>query len=248
MTPLVLGIETATALGSVAVVSPAGLLGELTLLGAESHAERILPAAEHLLAALGFTARDLAAVAVSSGPGSFTGLRTGVAAAKGLAFALGVPLHGVPTLATLAANAVPGTIPVAALLPARRGEVFCALYRHGAAGPEPLADETVVPVPRLRRALPRRCIVIGAQPPELREPAAARGLLFAPPHLNHPRAAIVAERGCRLALAGAPSELAGLLPRYLRPPDATARPPRRVAAPAARRKPGRGVDTPGVFQ
>lgn len=230
MTPLVLGIETATALGSVAVVSPAGLLGELTLLGAESHAERVLPAAEHLLSVLGLSVRDLAAVAVSSGPGSFTGLRTGVAAAKGLAFALAVPLHGVPTLETLAANTPPAEVPVAALLPARRGEVFCAVYRSGPEGLEPLSGEAVVAAARLRRALPRRCLVIGAQPPELREPAASRGLLFAPPHLNHPRAALVAERGCRLALAAAPSELPGLLPRYLRPPDAAVRVTGRSAA------------------
>lgn len=220
MSPFVLGIETATALGGVAVVSDTGLLGEITLLNAESHSERILPAAEHLLATLRIRPCDLSAVAVSSGPGSFTGLRTGIASAKGLAFALGIPLFGVPTLEALAANAPFCDLPIGAVLNARRGEVFFALFRHGASGLERLGEETVVAHSRLGEMLPRDCLVLGDPPALLQGLDAARGWRFAPRHLGHPRAAVIAARGLQLLCADRPSAVDDLLPRYLRAPDA----------------------------
>jgi tRNA threonylcarbamoyladenosine biosynthesis protein TsaB len=219
---LVLGIETATALGGVALVAPEGLLAEQTLRSVESHSERILPAAEGLLRALGATVRDLAAVAVSSGPGSFTGLRTGVASAQGLAFALGVPLYGVPTLAALAAGAPPGEGVVCAVLNARRGELFRCLFRVEPGGPVPLGAEESVPLERFTAGLPPGCLVLGEPPPALRAPGAAAlaGLRLAPAHLNHPRAAAVAFSGLGRLRAGDPGDPADLRPRYLRPSDA----------------------------
>lgn len=223
MSALVLGIETATALGAVAVVSPAGILGEITLLNAESHSERIIPATEHLLATLGIPLGDLAALAVSSGPGSFTGLRTGIASAKGLAFALGLPLFGIPTLAALAANIPPDDSPFGAVINARRGEVFCALFHHGEDGPERLGEESVIAISRLGEVFPRGCLVVGDYFPPLQKAGTVlRHLRFAPRHLCHPRAAVVAARGLSLFLSGHPSEVETLAPRYLRAPDAEA--------------------------
>jgi tRNA threonylcarbamoyladenosine biosynthesis protein TsaB len=224
---LVLGIETATALGGVALVSRDGALaGETTLLGRESHAERLLPALERLLAALGVALGDLAAVAVSIGPGSFTGLRTGIATAKGLALALGVPLYGVPTLEALAANAPPGSGTVCALLAARRGEAFAALFAAGAGGPERACADGVVALDALGAWLPDGCLLVGEPPPPVAAAARAgeRGLRLAAAHLNHPRAAAVALAGLTALAAGRPTEIASLAPRYIRPPDAVLRP------------------------
>lgn len=220
----VLGIETATAFGGVALVSDAGeLLGEITLRNHESHSERILPALAWLLATLGLPLRGIAAVAVSQGPGSFTGLRAGIATAKGLAFSLGVPLFGVPTLEALAANAPPVDAPVCAVLNARRGEVFRAFFRSSPAGPRRLGQDGLIPIGPFAAEIPAGCLVIGEPPGALAgllQPGAA--VLFAPPHLNHPRAAAVAFLGSAAHRESRNSELATLLPRYLRPCDATA--------------------------
>jgi tRNA threonylcarbamoyladenosine biosynthesis protein TsaB len=230
---LVLGIETATARGGVALVSRGGeILGETTLLNRESHSERLPPALAHLLSLLGSAPRELVAVAVSSGPGSFTGLRTGIATAKGLAFSLGIPLYGIPTVETLAANgacaasAPPGDDPVCAVINVRRGEVFRGLFRFGPAGLERLAEDAVLPTAELAADLPTGCLVVGEIPPALLEGARAgdRRFRVAPVHLRHPRAAVVALSGLDALRAGRPSELCTLLPAYVRAPDAEARP------------------------
>lgn len=217
---VVLGIETATALGGVALVSPAGeLLGEITMRGNGSHAERVLPAVAVLLETHGLTPRDIVAVAVSRGPGSFTGLRSGIAAAKGLAFSLDVPLYGIGTLAALAANAAPCDGTVCAALNARRGEIFRAFFRAGARGPEPLGEEALVTTESLAGELPAGCLVVGL-PADALPGRIASGVRIAPAHLNHPRAAVIAVRGSRALRAGRASELGTLLPCYLRAPDA----------------------------
>jgi tRNA threonylcarbamoyladenosine biosynthesis protein TsaB len=219
-TGMVLGIETATALGGVALVSAAGeLLAEVTLRSQQSHAERIVPTVGSLLETLGASPADLAAVVVSRGPGSFTGLRAGIASAKGLAFSLGVPLYGISTLEALAANLPPGAGPVCAVLNARRGVVFRALFHLGPAGPQRLGEDDLVAAAAFADELPAGCIVVGEVPDsflERRPPAPVR---LAPAHLNHPRAAVIATRG-RLALASSrDSQLDSLAPWYLRPPD-----------------------------
>jgi tRNA threonylcarbamoyladenosine biosynthesis protein TsaB len=221
---LVLGIETATAVGGVALVTGSGeLLGEIALRNHESHSERMLPALEWLLATLGHALRECAAVAVSAGPGSFTGLRAGIATAKGLAFSLGVPLYGIPTLDALAANAPPGEGPLFAVINARRGEVFRARFRSGPAGARRLEPDGLVPLRTLAEELPAGCLVVGELPPafgELIPPG--RAVRLAPPHLGHPRAAAIAALGAAALGAARTSQLATLMPHYLRPCDAVA--------------------------
>lgn len=216
---VVLGIETATPYGSVAVHSPAGLLGEVTQRSSESHSERILAAVQGLLLTLDLPLRDVAAVAVSCGPGSFTGLRAGIAAAKGLAFSLGIPLFSVPTLEVLAANAMSGDAPIAAILPARRGEVFYGLFRHRGTRLEPLREEGIIPITDLASTLPRGCVVVGDSS-ALSDPETSRRFFITPRHLSYPRAAVVASQGLEHVLSRRTSELETLHPRYLRPPDA----------------------------
>ena len=105
------------------------------------HSTRLHPALAAALAELGWTpaeaARRLAAVAVTTGPGSFTGLRIGIATAMGLSHAWGLPLVGVSTLLILAHAAGPRPGPVAAAIPTPRGECYAALFRPGAAGAPP---------------------------------------------------------------------------------------------------------------
>jgi tRNA threonylcarbamoyladenosine biosynthesis protein TsaB len=112
---LILAFDTATDVATTALVSDGEVLGERT-----SRAVTVLEDIDALLRQAGAHTRELAGLAVGIGPGSFTGVRIGLATARGLALALGVPVAGVSTLDALAAGA-PGAVPV---VDARRGEVF----------------------------------------------------------------------------------------------------------------------------
>ena len=128
--PLILSIETATKVCSIALHAEAQLIATQTLHVAKSHAETLLFTIEHLLAISPYTKEDLAAVAVSSGPGSYTGLRIGTATAKGLCYALDIPLIAVNTLEAMAHGMQPYNLKKALLCPmidARRMEVYCLL-------------------------------------------------------------------------------------------------------------------------
>jgi len=125
----VLGIETSSARGSVALIEDAASVCVLEHQRANAHGESILPLIEQALALAGWHRRQLDRIAVGSGPGSFTGLRVGIAIAQGLAEGLGLPLVGVPSLLAMA-RAVPreqaGCRCV--LVDARKGELFVAAY------------------------------------------------------------------------------------------------------------------------
>ena len=124
-----LAIETATETVGVAVRTDAGAQAELTLTGRRRHVETLAPAIEHLCSGVGLALGDLDVVAVDIGPGLFTGLRVGVATAKGLAQALGIGVIGRTSLEILvrAAGAAGHTGRVLAAVDARRGEVFATV-------------------------------------------------------------------------------------------------------------------------
>lgn len=125
-----LGIETSTRTGSVAIVEGEEIIAEYTLKSKETHTARLMPAIDHILKDTHLTIHQMDAVAVSLGPGSFTGLRIGLATAKGLCLALRKPLVGILTLDALAHNICYSSHIICPLLDARKGEVYAALYRH----------------------------------------------------------------------------------------------------------------------
>ena len=128
---VILSIETATSVCSVALHDEGGLMVAIAELFQENvHAQKLMPLIEALLQQSGFGQEELCAVAVSSGPGSYTGLRIGVSTAKGLAYALGIPLIGVDTLNALARRAIRFAAPedlVVPMIDARRMEVYCKI-------------------------------------------------------------------------------------------------------------------------
>ncbi|HYE94779.1 MAG TPA: tRNA (adenosine(37)-N6)-threonylcarbamoyltransferase complex dimerization subunit type 1 TsaB [Rubricoccaceae bacterium] len=128
---LLLGLETATDICGVALLDEDVLVVSAEVARPRAHAAHLVPLIRDVLAHAGATAADLGAVAVSAGPGSFTGLRIGVSTAKGLCAASGAALVGVPTLEALARAVLPAALPgdaVVAALPSRRGEVFAAAF------------------------------------------------------------------------------------------------------------------------
>ncbi len=125
---LILSLDTSTMASSVAIVSETRLLAELTVQTRLTHSETLLPHIEQVLKLAGVSKEELAGIAVSIGPGSFTGLRIGLATAKGMAYALHVPIIGCSTLEALAYHyPVPG-IYIAALLDAQKGNAYAAFY------------------------------------------------------------------------------------------------------------------------
>ncbi len=123
-------IDTATAVASVAVGSPPVAESVTVIAGPRAQAAQIVDLVDRALGPLGARAADLAGIVIADGPGSFTGLRIGWAAAKGLAQERGLPLVAVPSLlaAAAGATAVLGAVPVAVCFDALRGQVFAAMY------------------------------------------------------------------------------------------------------------------------
>ncbi len=147
---MLLAIDTSTRQASIAVYDHArGLLAEQTWFSANRHTEELMPAVAALLKLAGVATKDLTAIAVAIGPGSFTGLRVGLAAAKGLALSRGLTLLGVPTLDVTAFPHQSQPVPVIAVAQAGGARVYWAPYAHGPAGwgaQEPYALSTVIEV------------------------------------------------------------------------------------------------------
>ena len=146
---IVLALDTTTPPGSCAVARDGRVLLEHAGDSRRSHAERLPLDLMRLLAEAQMTLPDIDGFAVATGPGSFTGLRVGIAAMQGLAFAAAKPLFGVSALDALAA--VAGSGRVATWVDAWRGEVYAALYQDGVAIDGPTvgsADELLERYPR----------------------------------------------------------------------------------------------------
>lgn len=126
---MLLAIDTATNVPGIALFAAQGILGELTWHTREHHTRSLMPEIVHLLELLNADLRQLQAVAVATGPGSFTGLRIGLSAAKGLAYSLNAALLGVPTLDIAASACALQPLPVCAVLLVGRERYAAAIYR-----------------------------------------------------------------------------------------------------------------------
>ena len=131
---LVLGIETSTPQTSVAIGSEQGVIASALVSRGSSHNEFLLPAVRFCLDQVGLGFRNLGGIAVSLGPGLYTGMRVGVATAKALAQSLSIPIIGMASLDLLAYDVRYSSKGICAVLDARRGEVFTAFYRSSPGG------------------------------------------------------------------------------------------------------------------
>lgn len=219
---LLLTIETSTPRERVAVVRDGRVLSELARTVGRGHTEVLLGAVEQVLAASGVGVPDLDAVAVSIGPGRFSGLRVGLATAKGLSVPTGVPVAPVPTLAALAESARPLEGLVCPMLDARRGEVYGALFRLGARR-ERMLDDAALSAEDLaalvREAAPGEDVVFLGSGARAGESAIERAMggaaVFRDPGIDAPTplamASVVEEGGLP-----DPGDVALLEPVYLR--------------------------------
>ena len=124
----ILAIESASLTASAAILSGDTVIAEYTTNFKKTHSQTLLPMISALLEMTGFDKNKLDAVAVSSGPGSFTGLRIGAATGKGLAYALNIPMIPVPTMEAVAYGCFSSSFLLCPLTDARRGEAYTGLY------------------------------------------------------------------------------------------------------------------------
>ncbi len=146
---LLLALDTATETGSLALVAEDQVLMEYSLESHNAYLTCLMPGVAAILRNTGKEIADLAAVAVSTGPGNFTGLRIGLATAKTLAWSLKCPLVPVPTLEVLAAQFPFHPHPVGVVMDAKRGEVFWGLFRCPEDWPQVLEGPLRLPVGEL---------------------------------------------------------------------------------------------------
>jgi tRNA threonylcarbamoyladenosine biosynthesis protein TsaB len=217
-----LALETATLAGGAALLDDARLVGETRLSIALTHSERLMAVVDRLLQDCGWDATSLRALAVSIGPGSFTGLRVGAATAKGLALALDVPVAPVPTLDALAATLPFANAPVCPLLDARKGEVYCSLYRWRDGSMERQWEYLALPPEVAAARLEAPVIVLGDGVAACR-PYLTRlgdGVREADPVHSLPSPAVVGALGYAVLAAGGGIPAERLAPLYLRPSEA----------------------------
>jgi len=198
------------------------VIAEYTWHTGRTHSEMLVPLVRRMMEDARRELADLDGVAVSIGPGSFTGLRIGLSTAKGLCFSLGCPLVAVPTLDALASRMLFSRHPVCCMLDARKKEVYAAVYDTSDGvlqqqwGPEAIEPD---------RAAHRLCgasVFVGTGATLYRERilSQANGARFAPEELNVPSAVVVARLGLRALEEGDLADLGDVEPVYLRRSEA----------------------------
>ncbi len=219
---IVLGIETCSPSGGAALFDGDRILASQSVQSSRAHSRLILPAVQRMLEEFDIRPADLGAVAVSRGPGSFTGVRVGLTLGKSICETGAPPLVLVSTLHALACRAYGGedVACVVPLLNARRGEVYGAVYRveSGQVG-ERISEDFVCPPGDLADRVAGRCLVVGEGAREWRSELAEHlpaGYVEARPGRFDPSAEEVAVLGHRLAEAGEFAGPATAEPVYLR--------------------------------
>ena len=221
--PTVLAIDTSGPVAGCAVLKDGKIVHQVAMNHGLTHSETIMPAVDAALEGAGLRCGDVDVFAAVAGPGSFTGVRIGVCAAKGLAHAVGKPCAAVHALEALAMNCYGFDGLCCPILDARRGQVYCAAFDMAGGMPRRALADAALPLEDFLATLPgdRRLVFVGDGVPVHGE-AVARALgeraLIAPPNLRDLRA----DAACLLAAARPETWLpaADLRPIYLRAPQA----------------------------
>ena len=218
---LILAFETSAKAASVALLEDGKLLGEAYQNTGLTHSQTLLVMAEDLLSQCGKTARDVTAAAVAAGPGAFTGVRIGVAAAKGFAWGGEIPCYGVSTLEAMAEGLGVYQGYVCPCMDARRSQVYNALFYVNQGTLTRLREDRAISLAEL-----------GEELKKLEEPIFLVGdgsilcyntllesvpnLVLPGEHRMHQRASGVALAAAKLAAAGDSGDANALTPNYLR--------------------------------
>jgi tRNA threonylcarbamoyladenosine biosynthesis protein TsaB len=221
---VILAINTSTPQFSLALVDESGaLVAEWTLSPRTRDFSPFMTALDHLLQVSGVTFEEIRSLAVTKGPGSFTGLRVGLSAAKGLCEGLGLPIVAVSSLEVLAAQCPGVSLPLCPVIDSRKEEVFTALYTWSEEQELiPLEPETCLKIKDLPAFMKERAFVVGTNFARQQGPIAATTggrAVFAPPSFWNLRAATLGMLASKKAKTQGFDRLQEVAPSYLRPPD-----------------------------
>jgi tRNA threonylcarbamoyladenosine biosynthesis protein TsaB len=220
---LILGIDTSTTTGGVALVSEERLIANYQLDVTVTHSARLFPAIDAMLRDAQLTLNNLNGIAVAIGPGSFTGLRIGVAAAKSLAFLNKIPLIGISTLEALAYPLSPTNLLICPILDALRGEVYAAGFQADHGRLERIFEDRIISIPELLALLQPPCLFTGngiTKHQQEIQNKFGKEAVFAPLNLRVVLPSSIAGLGLQQLAAGILDDPLKLEPRYLRRPEA----------------------------
>ena len=218
---LTLAFETSAKAASVALLDGEKLLGESYQNTGLTHSQTLLSMAQALIQSCGYTPQQVEAVAVAAGPGSFTGVRIGVAAAKGFAWGAELPCCGVSTLEAMARNLGVDTGYVLGVMDARRNQVYTALFHARDGKLTRMTEDRAISLDELEaeiKNLPESIFLVGDGSVlcynTLKQ--TVPGLVCPPEHRMHQRAAGVGLAAAALLAEGKGCDGAALMPNYLR--------------------------------
>jgi len=218
---LTLAFETSAKAASVALTQDGRLLGESYQNTGLTHSQTLMVMAEDLLKQCGKTVRDVTAVAVAEGPGSFTGVRIGVAAAKGFAWGGQIPCYGVSTLEAMAQGLGIWEGHICACMDARRSQVYNALFLVEGGTLQRVSEDRAIALADLKTDLqhidgPIYLVGDGSVLTHKTLSGEIPGLILPPEHRMHQRAAGVALLAEKKQIAGEAGDGNALSPNYLR--------------------------------
>lgn len=218
---LILAFETTAKAGSVALLRDGKLLAESYQNTGMTHSQTLLSMAQDMLSAAGLKPSDVQAVAVAAGPGSFTGVRIGVAAAKGFAWGAQLPCYGVSTLEAMARTLGVYSGTVVCTMDARRSQVYNAIFSAQAGKLNRLCEDRAISLEDLGKELEnveKPIFLVGDGSflcyNTLKEQVS--GLVLPPEHHVHQRASGVALAATEQIAQGICGDAAALQPNYLR--------------------------------
>ena len=218
---LILAFETSAKAASVALLDGTKLLGESYQNTGLTHSQTLMVMAEDLLKQCGKTVSDVEAVAVAEGPGSFTGVRIGVAAAKGFAWGGSIPCYGVSTLEAMAESLGVFQGYVCPCMDARRSQVYNCLFYVNQGGIQRVREDRAIALADLKEELkllkePIFLVGDGSNLCYNTLKEEVPNLVLPPEHRMHQRATGVALLAAKKAAAGEPGDGNALTPNYLR--------------------------------
>ena len=216
----ILGIQTSTLIWSVAFIDGEKILGEYTFDSYERLSKILVPSIDELAKKIKLEKGRLDGIAVSQGPGLFTGGRMGLSVAKGLSIGLDIPVAGISTLETLALNLSYTSYPICPLIPSRGQDVYTAIYKVSTKGLKKLEKEAVLHIEELLKKINKPTIFAGEGAVKYKniiKQKLGKRALFVPLSLNYIRASDIAFQARGKMKKATKFSTLNLKAEYLRP-------------------------------
>lgn len=218
----ILAIESSSLVASVAIVEDDIMIAEYTMNYKKTHSQTLLPMIDEICNITDYNLEDIDAIAVSAGPGSFTGLRIGSATAKGLGLVLKKPLIHIPTVEAMAYNIFDTERYIVPIMDARRNQVYTGIYTNIQGKVETVLDQSIIMIDALMgkvNELGHSVVFLGDGIVPFKDiilEQAKVDVIFAPANMNRQKAGAVAELGKRYFALGKIETAAEHAPDYLR--------------------------------